>query len=53
MARQGGSVAGNARKEIEAQSGRPVLTQKNAVDFANVIELMAETGNDAKEDKTE
>ena len=53
VARQGGSVAGNARKEIEAKSGRPVLTQKNAVDFANVIELMAETGNDAKEDETE
>lgn len=53
VARQGGSVAGNARKEIEAKSGRPVLTQKNAVDFANVIELMAETGNDGKEDETE
>lgn len=53
VARQGGSVAGNARKEIEAKSGRPVLTQKNAVDFANVIELMAETGNDGKEDGAE
>ena len=53
VARQGGSVAGNARKEIEAKSGRPVLTQKNAVDFANVIELMAETGNNGKGDETE
>ena len=53
VARRGGSVAGNARKEIEAQSGRPVLTQKNAVDFANVIELMAEVENVGKEDGAE
>ena len=53
VARRGGSVAGNARKEIEAQSGRPVLTQKNTVDFANVIELMAEVENGGKEDETE
>ena len=30
VARQGGTVAGNARKEIEAQTGRPVVTSGNA-----------------------
>lgn len=30
VARQGGKVAGNARKEIEAQTGRPVVTSGNA-----------------------
>ena len=29
-AKQGGTVAGNARKEIEAQTGRPVITPENA-----------------------
>ena len=30
VARQGGKVAGNARREIEAQTGRPVITSENA-----------------------
>lgn len=30
VSRLGGSVAGNARKEIEAQTGRPVITAENA-----------------------
>ena len=30
VAKQGGTVAGNARKEIEAQTGRPVVTAENA-----------------------
>ena len=30
VAKQGGRVAGNARKEIEAQTGRPVVTSENA-----------------------
>ena len=30
VAKQGGTVAGNARKEIEAQTGRPVITAENA-----------------------
>ncbi|MEG1823409.1 MAG: Bro-N domain-containing protein [Cloacibacillus sp.] len=42
VARQGGQVAGNARKEIEAKSGRPVITKQNAIDFTNIIELIAE-----------
>ncbi len=30
VAREGGNVAGNARKEIESKTGRKVITQKNA-----------------------
>ena len=30
IAQQGGTIAGNTRKEIEAKSGKPILTAKNA-----------------------
>lgn len=30
VAREGGSVAGNARKDIEAKTGKGVITAKNA-----------------------
>lgn len=42
LAQKGGSVAGDARKSIEATSGRPVITKQNAIDFTNVIELVGE-----------
>ncbi|WP_455595132.1 BRO-N domain-containing protein [Cloacibacillus porcorum] len=42
VARQGGQVAGNARKEIETKTGRQVITKQNAIDFTNVIELVGE-----------
>lgn len=38
VAKKGGSIAGNARKEIEKNTGKPVVTSKNAIDFLNVIE---------------
>ena len=37
VARRGGTIAGNARKQIEAETGRPVITSMNALDFAQVI----------------
>ena len=37
VAHRGGTVAGNARKQIEAETGRPVVTSMNALDFAQVI----------------
>ena len=39
VAKRGGRVAGNARKEIEAQTGKPVITGKkqNTVDFSRLI----------------
>ncbi|MEQ1915782.1 MAG: hypothetical protein ABL856_03555 [Gallionella sp.] len=30
VARQGGEVAGNARKEIESKTGKKVISDKNA-----------------------
>ena len=30
VAKEGGTIAGNARKEIESKTGRKVITQKNA-----------------------
>lgn len=40
-ARQGGEVAGNARRDIEQKTGKPVITQQNAVDFAKLISDVA------------
>lgn len=38
IAKAGGSVAGAARQTIESRTGEPVITAKNAVDFAKLIE---------------
>jgi len=38
VAKRGGAIAGNTRKEIEADTGRSVITTKNAVDFSKLIE---------------
>lgn len=38
VAKRGGSIAGNARKEIEQESGKSVITSKNAIDFEKLIE---------------
>ena len=51
VAREGGTVAGNARKDIEARTGKPVITQKNALDFSELIEDVAKkTDNKSGED---
>ena len=42
VANEGGTVAGNARKDIEARTGKPVITQKNALDFSKLIEDFAD-----------
>ena len=38
VANRGGNIAGNARKEIEAETGKPVITSKNAIDFGKLID---------------
>ena len=38
VAKDGGSIAGNTRKEIEKETGQPVITSKNAIDFAKLID---------------
>ena len=37
VAKDGGSIAGNARREIEEKTGKPVITSKNAIDFGRLI----------------
>jgi len=37
VAKRGGSVARVARKAVEAQTGKPVITPKKAVDFSKLI----------------
>lgn len=38
VAKEGGSIAGNARKEIEERTSKPVISPKNAVDMSKLIE---------------
>ncbi len=38
IARRGGNIAGNARKEIEVETGKPVITSKNAIDFGKLMD---------------
>ena len=37
VAQDGGSIAGDARKSIEAKTGKPVITSKNAIDLGRLI----------------
>lgn len=47
IAKRGGSVAGVARQAVEGQTGKPVITSKNAVDFSHLISTLIEApGND-------
>lgn len=40
VAQDGGSIAGDARKSIEARTGKPVITSKNAIDLGRLISDM-------------
>ena len=47
VSKRGGSVAGNARREIETQTGRPVITAQNAAQLnAVVTKLLEDVGED-------
>ncbi|MCL2695326.1 MAG: hypothetical protein FWE69_03260 [Clostridiales bacterium] len=37
VAQSGGEVAGNARRDIEKRTGKPVITAQNAIDFSRLI----------------
>lgn len=43
VAKRGGNIAGNARREIEAETGKPVITSKNAIDFGKLIDDVTKT----------
>ena len=53
VAKEGGSVAGNARKEIEQKTGKPVITSKNAVDLSKLIEDVVKEPPSKKQDDTD
>jgi len=46
VAKRGGKVAGDARKAIEADTGKPVITSKNAVDFSELISSVVEDSDE-------
>lgn len=48
IARQGGKIAGNARKEIEQNTGKPVITSKTAAESNAVVTKLIEN-SDGKE----
>jgi len=42
-------VAGNARKDIENITGKPVITPQNAIDFSQLISNLIEDSNNKDE----
>ncbi len=42
VARRGGTIAGDARRAVEAQTGRPAITSKNAAQLNHVVTHMIE-----------
>lgn len=50
IAQRGGSVAGNARKDLEAQLGRPIITSQNAQQLNHVVTEMIEASATATKD---
>lgn len=51
IARRGGKVAGDARKTIEADTGRPVITSQNAAQLNQVVTDMIEGVTAEQDDK--
>jgi hypothetical protein len=49
VANEGGTVAGDARRNIEKRTKRPVLTRKNVVDFTKILgDIIDNTDTDDK-----
>ncbi len=46
IAHEGGTVAGNARKDIETRTGRPVITSQNAKQLNGVVTELIESISD-------
>ena len=51
IAKRGGAVAGNARKDIEQETGDPVITSKNAIELNKVVTDLIEGISDDADDK--
>ena len=50
VAQAGGSVAGNARRDLEQRLGRPVITSANAAQLNHVVTQMIEASASAADD---
>lgn len=51
IAKEGGTVAGNARKDIEQRTGRPVITSEDRTQLSRVVsDLLMDPENDQKQD---
>ena len=46
VAKEGGTVAGNARKDIEARTGQPGINQKQAIGFSKLIDDISDETED-------
>ena len=53
VAKRGGKVAGIARQALEAETGKPVITEKNAFDFQQLVTDMVEDAAELPENPTE
>ena len=47
VARRGGQIAGNARKEIEGDTGKPVISEKNAIDLSRLLPDIIEQSDES------
>ena len=53
-AKSGGEVAGNARRDIEKRTGKPVITSQNAVELnAVVTQLIEDIADNIEDEKNE
>ena len=52
VAQAGGSVAGNARRDLEQRLGRPVVTSANAAQLNHVVTQMIEASAAAADDES-
>ena len=54
VATRGGKIAGNARKELESETGEPVITPKNASELGLLVrELIEEIASQSENGKKE
>ena len=53
VAKRGGKVAGIARQALEAETGKPVITEKNAFDFQQLVTDIVEDAAELPEQSSE
>ena len=53
VAKRGGKVAGIARQALEAETSKPVITEKNAFDFQQLVTDIVEDAAELPENPTE